>query len=111
MTKTFFYIKQGGHSSLRALAGEDLRRVLIDPPSFFSPYLTKVPMEIKPAYKDVPFVQEKLKALQHLIKITRATIVTWEASGPNYSLLPQVKEQLKRQLKLWADVTEDQLCQ
>lgn len=111
MTETFFYIKRGDLPSLRFLADEDSTRVLIDPPPLFISTPPRTLITVKPPYKDVPFIQEKLQVLKNLIALDKSTIAYLEAQWPNDELLPKLKEQLERNLKLWADVTGGQPCQ
>ena len=60
---------------------------------------------INPVYGDVPYLPEKLRATKRLIGIYQETIAAWEAFEPDYYLLPQVRDQLKRELEMLADIT------
>lgn len=111
MTKTSLCIEQGDYLSLGSWPGKRDCTPFVNPPRFFLSPHPGAAMEANPLYKDVPYLQEKLKALKHHILSNRATIATWEASEPDYPLLPYVKEQLKRELKDWVQIAGGQPCQ
>lgn len=108
MTQTFFSIKQGGHLIAGSLPGKGARPAFIDPPGFFLSTHPKVLMQIKPAYQDVPFIQEKLKNLLSKINCQESAVALWESEMPRYELLPKVKEQLARDKKLLAEIKEEE---
>lgn len=111
MTKTFLFITQGSRLSLGSPQARNRHRFLASSPcAFLSPH-PGTEMEVNSDYKDVPYLQEKIKALKHHIISNRATIAAWGASEPFYPLLPYVKEQLKRELRDWVEVVGDQPCQ
>lgn len=111
MSETFFSIIQGGRLTLRSLPDKDLTRVFKDLPGFSLSTPREVLMQINPTYKDVPFIQEKLKVLKCLIELYRATIAAWESSEPNYPLLPKVKDQLSSNEKMLKEITGGRPCQ
>lgn len=110
MTTTFLSIKQGSRLSLGSPQAKSGHRLFVSSPGFSLSSTPGTLMNIDPAYLDVPFVQEKLKTTKTLIRIYRDNVATLEASEPDHPLLPLFKEQLKRELKTWADVTGDQPC-
>ena len=111
MEALFLSIKQGGHLALRSLPVKGAHDPLSDLLCFSLSPPRGTSVKIVNEYKEVPFSQEKLKIHKRLIEIYRATISWWEASEPDYPLLHYVKEQLKRELKFWTDVTGGQPCQ
>jgi len=111
MSKTFFCIKQGDRLSLRPLPGKVCESNLIDSPCFSFYTSPGALMNVNPLYKDVPFLQEKLKILKQMISHDKSTIARWEAEDPPYELLPKVKEQLARNEKLLKEMEEALRCQ
>jgi len=110
MTKTSFFIKQGDCLSLGPWPGKRSYAPFVNPPRLFlSPHPGAV-MKVNPLYKDVPYLQEKLKTLKQHIISNRATVALWEASEPDYPLLPKVKEQLERELVDWIQISGGQPC-
>lgn len=67
-------------------------------------------MDVLPAYRKEPFIQEKLDRLRRLIELDRAAIKTWEKSDPDYPLLGEVKWQLESGLKIWTEMTGMKAC-
>lgn len=111
MPKIFFDIKRRDYLALGASPGKIEPSSLAYPSCFFLSTLPKALTNINLTYKDVPFIQEKLKTLKKLIRIDQDTIATWEASEPGYLLLSRVKEQLARNEKLLKEITGAQPCQ
>jgi len=111
MAKTFLFIKQGDYPSLGSLPGKGSFGHLVNPPRFFFPTPRNPAMNTPAKYKNVPFLQEKLKSIKQLIKIDQGTVLTWQAAEPDYPLLPKVKDQLLRNEKLLAEIMGGQPCQ
>jgi len=111
MTKTFFCIKQGSRLPLGSPQARQVNSDLVSSPCFFLSTPKGASIDINPAYKDVPYLQEKLKVLEHHIKASRLYISQAERLDPQDPMLPKVKEQLKQQLKTYSDVTGGQPCQ
>lgn len=65
---------------------------------------------INPAYKDVPYIEEKVKHLKLIIDCQKSSVQLWESEMPQYELLPKVKEDLKRNEKMLLDLTGGQPC-
>ena len=110
MTKAFFCIKQGSRLPLGSPQARQVNSDLVSSPCFFLSTPKGASIDINPAYKDVPFLQEKLKILKQYIKADRATVVMWERSEPTYPLLPKIKDRLEVNLKILTDITGDQPC-
>jgi len=83
---------------------------LVSSPCFFLSTSKGASIDINPAYKDVPYFQEKLKVLKAHISCDKSAIALWEAEMPKYYLLPKVKEQLARNEKLLKEFTGGQPC-
>lgn len=110
MPKIFFNLKQGATLALEAPNCRSNPSALTEPPRFSLGPTPGRAMDINPAYRNDPCLTSKLKHTQRLIRIFRASIADLEASEPNSSLLFRVRDQLKIELKIWADVTGGQPC-
>jgi len=110
MLRNFLSIKRRDYPSLGASPDRLALRPPVYPSRFFIATLQEATVQVNPTYQDVPFSASKIKHTQTLIRIFRTSISNWEASEPTYPLLPRVKDQLKRELKTLADVTEGQTC-
>lgn len=111
MTKTFFCVKREAAFSLGSPDGKRSHT-----PPALPPRLTIHPTEgtsmcISPEYRKMPHVHERVKELKTLILIDRACVSDWEASNPPYPLLPRVKEQIRDNEKLLAEITGAGPCQ
>lgn len=104
MSEIFLSNLQGSRLSLEVPPTRIPRSFLVSSPSIFFSNPRESLMVALPSFKDVPFLQEKLKSLKLLIRLDRKTVAIWESSEPFYPLLPKVKEQLKRNQKLLKEV-------
>ena len=84
---------------------------LVSSPCFFLSTPKGASIDINPAYKDVPFIQEKLAKLKNQLLAQRRSVKILEASDPQSELFFAARDWLGIFEKTWADVTGGQPCQ